>query len=299
MAIIGYARVSTTGQSLEGQVNTLEESGASHVVEETGSGGDKDRPALRKLLKSIRLGDILLVVRIDRLARSVSHLLEVIEELEGKGAGFRSLGDPVDTTTAQGKFTLQILGAVAEFERALIRERTMAGLATAKKAGRIGGNPKLRARDPEALKTVGKARDDRFFDEINEAAAEWLPIVRRMRPESSWKAVSETINRQSPAPSHPWSPDRVKRATLRFIKDGLLDGKIMARAPKSQPSDRIATVVAGMINADPKVTLKRIGSTLEHMRERTPSGKDQWSLSSVKMLRDRAARLGLIVKVNQ
>jgi len=299
MAVIGYARVSTTGQSSEGQMNALEESGATHIVQETGSGGDKDRPALRKLLKTVRSGDVLLVVRIDRLARSVSHLLEVIEYLENKGAGFRSLGDPVDTTTAQGKFTLQILGAVAEFERALIRERTMAGLEVARAQGRIGGNPKLRARDPKALKAVGKARDDRFFDEINDVAEEWLPFVRSMRPESSWKAVSETINRQSPALSQTWSPERVKRASLRFIKDGLLDDKIMKRAPKSQPSDRLATIVAGMINADPKVTLKRIGSTLEHMRERTPSGKEQWSLSSVKMLRDRAFRLGLVIKVNK
>ncbi|SLN72285.1 DNA-invertase hin [Limimaricola soesokkakensis] len=78
-------------------------------------------------------GDVLVVVRIDRLARSLSHLLEVIETLEAKGAHFRSLGDPIDTTSAQGKFTLQILGATAVFERALIRERTLAVLATARK----------------------------------------------------------------------------------------------------------------------------------------------------------------------
>ena len=167
MALIGYARVSTVGQTLEGQVAALNEAGADYVIEETGSGGDRDRPALRKLLQRIKRGDVLLVVRIDRLARSVAHLLEVIEKLDAKGAGFRSLGDPVDTTTAQGKFTLQILGAVAELERALIRERTIAGLETARRAGRVGGNPKLKARDPEALKAVARARGDHFFDEIN------------------------------------------------------------------------------------------------------------------------------------
>lgn len=294
MAVIGYARVSTTGQTLEGQVQSLSDAGADRVIEETGSGGNRERPALRKLLKGIKRGDVLLVVRIDRLARSVAHLLEVIEELERKGAGFRSLGDPVDTTTPQGKFTLQILGAVAELERALIRERTMAGLETARKAGRIGGNPKLRARDPEALKAVGKARDDRFFDELNNHAEEWLPIVRRMRPENSWQSVAQAISHQSPAPQRPWNSDRVKRAAIRFVKDGLLNPSVMKRAPKAQPSDRLAAIVAGMINADPKMTLKRIGKTLEQMREKTPSGNVTWSLSSVKMIRDRAIRLGLV-----
>jgi hypothetical protein len=185
--------------------------------------------------------------------------LEVIEELDSKGAGFRSLGDPVDTTTAQGKFTLQILGAVAELERALIRERTIAGLETARRAGRVGGNPKLKARDPEAL-----------------------------------KAVADTINRQHPAPSKPWAPDRVKRAARRFVKDGMLDAAVMSRAPKAQPSDRLAAIVAAMVKANPKITLREIARALEQMRERSPSGAAQWFVSSVKMLKDRAIRMGLV-----
>jgi len=299
MAMIGYARVSTVGQTLEGQVAALNEASADYVVEETGSGGDRDRPALRKLLQRIKRGDVLLVVRIDRLARSVAHLLEVIEDLEAKGAGFRSLGDPVDTTTAQGKFTLQILGAVAELERALIRERTIAGLETARRAGRVGGNPKLKARDPEALKAVARARDDHFFDEINAKADEWLPAVRRMRPDKSWQAVADTINRQHPAPSKPWSPDRVKRAARRFVKDGMLDAAVMSRAPKAQPSDRLAAIVAAMVKANPKITLREIARALEQMRERSPSGAAQWSVSSVKMLKDRAVRMGLVGEANR
>lgn len=292
MRIIGYARVSTTGQTLEGQVTALREAGAERVVEETGSGGDRQRPALAKLLRTMRRGDVLLVVRIDRLARSVAHLLEVIESLEACGAGFRSLGDPVDTTTPQGKFTLQILGAVAELERALIRERTLAGLEVARKAGRIGGNPKLRARDPEALKALSRARDDLFFNEINASGEEWVPVVRRLRPQSSWETVAEAINRQNPA--RPWTADRVKRATKRFVRDGFLEQSLLARAPKAQPSDRLCAIVAGMVNADPKITLKRIGEGLERMRERTPSGSVHWAPSSIKMLKDRAKRLGMI-----
>ena len=94
-----------------------------------------------KHLDQLQAGDTLVVVRIDRLARSLSHLLEIIERLESKGAHFRSLQDPIDTASPQGKFTLQALGAAAEFERAQIRERTKAGLRSAKAEGRVGGNP--------------------------------------------------------------------------------------------------------------------------------------------------------------
>ncbi|MCA0922598.1 recombinase family protein [Pseudooceanicola nanhaiensis] len=294
MAIIGYARISTTGQTLEGQLSALRAAGADRIVEETGSGGNRQRPALAQLLKRIGEGDVLLVVRIDRLARSVAHLLEVIETLERRGAGFRSLGDPVDTTTPQGKFTLQILGAVAELERALIRERTLAGLDVARKAGRVGGNPKLRDRDPDALKALARSRDTRFFEEIAARGEEWVPHVRRLRPGTAWPAVAEAINRQRPAPQTPWTAERVKRATRRFVRDGLLEDSLLDRAPKAQPSDRLCAIVAGMVNADPSITLARIGAGLERLHERTPSGKQSWSLSSVKMLRDRARRLGLI-----
>ena len=294
MALIGYARVSTGAQTLESQRAALTEAGAARVVEETGSGGDRRRPMLARLLRDIRRGDVLVVVRIDRLARSVAHLLEVIEHLDARGAGFRSLGDPVDTTTPQGKFTLQILGAVAELERALIRERTLAGLETARRAGRVGGNPKLKARDPDAIRAVARIRDDQFFEEINAVGAEWVPFVKRLRPAKSWGAVAEAINRATPPPTRRWRADSVKRATRRFVKDGLLDPVVMERAPKAQPSDRLCAIVAGRVNADPKITLKRIGEGLERMREKTPSGGSTWSPSSVKMLKDRAIRLGMV-----
>ena len=98
------------------------------MLEEHASGADRSRPVLARLLRDIRSGETLLVVRLDRLARLVSHLLAVIEQLEANGAHFRSLRDPIDTTTPQGMFSLQVLGAVAQLERALIAERTKAGL---------------------------------------------------------------------------------------------------------------------------------------------------------------------------
>ncbi|MEO1949043.1 recombinase family protein, partial [Thioclava sp.] len=160
MPQIGYARVSTDDQILLPQAQALKAAGCSVIREEHGSGGNRARPVLTSILDGIRKGDTLVVVRIDRLARSLSHLLEIIEQLEAKGAFFRSIEDPSDTASPQGKFTLQVLGAAAEFERALIRERTKAGLASARLEGRIGGNPGLRARNPEALRKVRLARHD-------------------------------------------------------------------------------------------------------------------------------------------
>ena len=141
MALIGYARVSTDEQTTDPQIDALKAAGCQTILREHGSGGDRARPELKRALERCGRGDVLVVVRIDRLARSLSHLLEIIETLDARGAGFRSLGDPIDTTSPQGRFTLQILGAVAEFERALIRERTKAGLKAARERGRIGGNP--------------------------------------------------------------------------------------------------------------------------------------------------------------
>ena len=135
--LIGYARVSTEDQLTAPQAEELRAAGCAEIHEEHASGASRSRPVLARLLRRLAPGDVLVVVRIDRLARSLSHLLEVIEGLEAGGAHFRSLGDPIDTTSPQGKFTLQVLGAAAELERALIRERTLAGLRSARAARRL------------------------------------------------------------------------------------------------------------------------------------------------------------------
>ena len=147
MSLIGYARVSTEDQSTDAQIDVLKVAGCAEIFREHMSGAKASRPELAKVLARVRRGDVLVVVRLDRLARSLSHLLSVIAELDAKGAHFKSLADPIDTTTPQGRFALQVLGAVAELERALIQERTKDGLRAAKKRGRVGGNPKLRAGD--------------------------------------------------------------------------------------------------------------------------------------------------------
>src|SRR6201746_2257883 len=126
--LIGYARVSTEDQGADPKLDELRAAGCETVLEEHASGADRTRPVLARLLRGIRPGETLVVVRLDRLARSVSHLLAVIEQLEAAGAHFRSLRDPIDTSTPQGMFSLQVLGAVAQLERALIAERTKSGL---------------------------------------------------------------------------------------------------------------------------------------------------------------------------
>jgi DNA invertase Pin-like site-specific DNA recombinase len=162
----GYARVSTEEQGTDAQIDELRTAGCENIHEEHASGADRGRPVLAGLLNDIQPGETLVVVRLDRLARSVSHLLQVIELLEQKGAHFRSLRDPIDTTTPQGVFSLQVLGAVAQLERALISERTKAGLRAAKARGRIGGNPGLRARDPNAIRAERAAHNKAHMEPI-------------------------------------------------------------------------------------------------------------------------------------
>jgi DNA invertase Pin-like site-specific DNA recombinase len=145
MAVIAYARVSTEGQALEAQVAQLKAAGAEKVFREKVSGARADRPQLRKAIATLEADDVLLVARLDRLARSTRDLLNVLDEVSKKGAGFRSLNDAwADTTTPHGRLMLTVLGGLAEFERELIRARTGEGRARAKAKGvRLGRKPKL------------------------------------------------------------------------------------------------------------------------------------------------------------
>ena len=140
--IVGYARVSTDDQTLALQLDALQAAGCEKVFRDTISGTKTERPGLSKALDHVRNGDLLVVWRLDRLGRSLSHLIELIQTLEGRGVGFRSLTEQIDTTTSGGKLIFHIFGALAEFERNLIRERTMAGLQAARSRGRKGGRPK-------------------------------------------------------------------------------------------------------------------------------------------------------------
>src|SRR5271156_4091433 len=153
--LIGYARVSTVDQNLALQRDALTEAGCEKIFTEQMSGGVTDRPALHDALEFARSGDTVIVWKLDRLARSMKQLIETIENLRVRGIGFRSLTEALDTTTAQGRLVFHMFGALAEFERSLIRERTQAGLAAARRAGRTGGRPpKLTDDDIEAAKAT-------------------------------------------------------------------------------------------------------------------------------------------------
>lgn len=143
MALIGYARVSTVDQNPQLQLDALAAAGCERVFTEQASGARADRPELRAVLDYLRPGDVLVVWRLDRLGRSLQHLIATVTALGERGVGFRSLTEAIDTTTAAGRLLFHIMGALSEFERELIRERTMAGLAAAAAAGRTGGRPGL------------------------------------------------------------------------------------------------------------------------------------------------------------
>src|SRR5690349_16266154 len=211
--LIGYARVSTDEQATDAQLAELRAAGCEMVHHEYGSGSSRARPVLSKLVREIGRGDVLVVVRLDRLARSVRHLLEVIEDLESKGAHFRSLRDPIDTSTPQGVFSLQVLGAVAQLERSLIAERTKAGLLAARKRGRVGGNPGLRVRDPAAIPKVQNSRDKTWLDRVLAQLDTWLPTVQRMRPAQPWGDVVRVLNQK---PGMPWTVERLRRTVRRL-----------------------------------------------------------------------------------
>lgn len=294
MALIGYARVSTEDQTLASQREALSKAGCDRVYEEYASGADTSRPVLAKLLRQVGAGDTVVVVRIDRLGRSLSHLLRVIEKLEQSGAFFRSLTDPIDTASVQGKFVLQILGAAAEFERSLIRERTIAGLKQARSEGRVGGNPRLKRRDPEAIREISESRKARYFESINRNSEEWLPFVQRLRPETPWRDVVRILNAALPAGSSRWTEERLKRAAHRFVDEGLLDPNVLERSKGKPKSDRLLAIIAGLVRGNPDLTLSGIALHLEKMREPTPRGQRRWYPSSVAALIQRAEKMGYL-----
>lgn len=140
--LIGYARVSTQDQTLDLQKDALEKAGCIRIFTDTASGAKAERVGLEEAMSHLREGDTLVVWRLDRLGRSLKHLIETITRLNNRSIGFKSITEAIDTTTSGGKLIFHIFGALAEFERDIIRERTQAGLTAARARGRRGGRPK-------------------------------------------------------------------------------------------------------------------------------------------------------------
>jgi DNA invertase Pin-like site-specific DNA recombinase len=156
--LIGYARVSTHEQTLNLQQDALTNAGCTKIFTDTASGAKTERKGLEEALNYVRKGDTFVVWRLDRLGRSLPHLIATMTDLEERGIGFKSLTENIDTTTSGGKLIFHIFGALAEFERNLIRERTQAGLTAARARGRIGGRPK--ALTPAQRKIAQALYDD-------------------------------------------------------------------------------------------------------------------------------------------
>lgn len=153
--LVGYARVSTEDQDPQMQTDALEEAGCARVFVETASGVRDDREELAAALDYLRSGDVLVVWRLDRLGRSLRHLIEVVTDLENRGVGFRSLTEGIDTTTAGGRLVFHIFGALSEFERELVSERTRAGLRAARARGaQIGRPAAMDATDVQAAQAM-------------------------------------------------------------------------------------------------------------------------------------------------
>lgn len=169
MAKYGYARVSTTEQTVSGQVADLTSKGCAHVFTDTVSGATMDRPGLDGLLTILKAGDEVLVTRLDRLGRSLSELICLVAEIERIGANLRSLTESIDTATPTGRMIFHVFGALAEFERHLIRERTMKGLEAARAKGRVSGRPK--AISPAMLDRAKRWMDNGTMTNVEIAGA--------------------------------------------------------------------------------------------------------------------------------
>src|SRR5256714_3050001 len=161
--LVGYARVSTSDQTLNLQKDALEKIGCTKIFTDTASGAQTERKGLDEALAYVREGDTLVVWRLDRLGRSLKHLLETITTLNKRKIGFKSLTESIDTTTSNGRLIFNIFASLAEFERDLIRERTKAGLQAARARGRVGGRPK--APTLNTLKKVALAQS--LYDDKN------------------------------------------------------------------------------------------------------------------------------------
>jgi DNA invertase Pin-like site-specific DNA recombinase len=169
--ILGYARVSTSEQNLDGQRDALEKAGAGRLYADTITGTARHRPELDRLLDQLRAGDVVVVTKYDRLTRSLKDLLETVEIIKAKGAGFRSLAEDIDTTTPAGQLVFHVFASIAQFERERIAERTREGLEAARRRGRVGGRP-------PALSPSQRAEARRMRDEEGRAMGEIAALFR-------------------------------------------------------------------------------------------------------------------------
>ncbi len=190
--LIGYARVSTREQNTSLQLDALKADGCEKIFTERASGALRDRPQLKAALEFMRPGDTLVVWKLDRLARSLKQLLETVENLKAQEKGFRSLTENIDTTTPTGELVFHVFASLAQFERSIISQRTKAGLAAARKRGRVGGRPPaLNESDKQAAKAMlrdGKLTVQEIADKLGVSFAtfyRYFPKARSLTPDEA------------------------------------------------------------------------------------------------------------------
>lgn len=178
--LIGYARVSTEGQTLDAQTDALTAAGAERVFADRISGSARHRPELDRMLDQLRPGDVVVVTKYDRLARSLRDLLDIVEVIRTRGGGFKSLAEDIDTTTPAGRLVFHVFASIAQFERERIAERTREGLEAARKRGRVGGRPP--ALSPAQRDEVRRMRDEegRTLPEIAKLFRVSVKTIRRV-----------------------------------------------------------------------------------------------------------------------
>lgn len=200
--LLGYARVSTGDQDAALQQDALKAAGCYRIFTDTASGSLESRPELTKVLDQLRPGDALVVWRLDRLGRSIRHLIDQLADLQERGIGFRSLQEAIDTTSSGGRLVFHVFAALAEFERDLIRERTNAGLQAARARGRVGGRPPLLTKD--------KLRTARRMYEQKDMTVEKIGEVLGVSRTTVYRAL-----RREPVPAAPRRRSTAKQKTVR------------------------------------------------------------------------------------
>ena len=222
MACIGYARVSTQGQDLTAQIETLKAAGADTIYREKISGVRADRPQLARLMAKLMPGDIVVVTKLDRLGRSTRELLELIERISKAGASFRSLGDPLwDTSSSQGRLLSTLLAAIADFERDLIRERTGEGRTRAIANGvKFGRKRKLSDyQRAEAIRRRDAGETLAAIAQSYGVAISMISRLYRQRPDQSWPAILAGLPlADRPNSPHPAMPANIAKRPHRMLR---------------------------------------------------------------------------------
>ena len=188
--LLGYMRVSTDDQTMALQQDALQGAGCDRLYTDVASGAKADRPGLTKLLDQARTGDTVVIWRLDRLGRNLKHLIATVGDLSARGVGLRSLTEQIDTSTPGGMLIFHVFGALAEFEREVIRERTLAGLASARARGRTGGRPCVSALTEPARLTMAR----RLYDDRSHSVAEICDLLGISRS-TFYRRVARTSDR--------------------------------------------------------------------------------------------------------